>query len=72
MPVTASQLKAQIEVGKMIAQAIKETGDIGMPSGILYATLMSILSLDQYNQYIAMLKRIGVVEERFHVLYYKQ
>ena len=54
-------VKAAFEVLKAVADAIREIGSV--PSGHLYACLMSDLSLDQYEQVIATLKQAGLITE---------
>ena len=55
------QARAAIELIKTVADAIKEVGRI--PSGHLYAAMMNTLSLEQYNDLIALLKRTNLIEE---------
>lgn len=53
-----------------IAAAIREVGEI--PSGHLYASLMSQINLDEYNSLIAVLQRAGLVELKpSHLLMWK-
>jgi hypothetical protein len=49
-----------------IAEAIRGLREV--PSGHLYAQLMGHMTLDQYGQVIAILKRAGLVEEKSHLL----
>lgn len=60
------QATAQLRIVAAIAEAIKDLGSV--PSGHLYARLMGILSLDQYNQVIGILKKQGLVKEAFYEL----
>lgn len=44
-----------------VAEAIREVGEV--PSGVLYSRLMGIMSLQQYEKIIGILKGAGVVAE---------
>ncbi len=44
-----------------IYETITETG--GGPSGHLYAGMMSLISLDEYNHIISCLKKANLIEE---------
>ena len=49
---------------KLIADAIKEAGPEGIPSGFLWAALMTRFSgLAAYESYIALLIRAGIVRQ---------
>jgi len=61
---------ALIATMNAIEEAIKESGPEGIPSGHLYNTLMGHINLDQYNQIIGLLKKIGRVKESFNLLTY--
>lgn len=66
---TREQVRAALTIVKLVGQAIQEAGPDGMPSGILYASLMEQgITLGAYNQIIAVLKAAGLVTESFHVL----
>jgi hypothetical protein len=60
------QLSAGLKTVLAVAQAIRELGSV--PSGHLYARLMGVLSLDQYNKIIDILKKQGLVVEAHHEL----
>jgi hypothetical protein len=49
-----------------LGAVIKELGEV--PSGHLYARLCDRLTLEQYNGFVAMLVRAGVVSQEAHVL----
>ena len=66
--VTPDQVKAALRVIRLVADAIRDLGSV--PSGHLYATLMSHLSLESYQHVIGTLKHAGLVEERFHELFW--
>jgi hypothetical protein len=42
-----------------IVDAVKETGDLGAPGGVLYAVLQGNLSLAQFEQIMGALVRTG-------------
>ena len=50
----------------IVADAIRELGEV--PSGELYAHLMGVLNIEQYNGIIAVLKQSGLVSESRHML----
>lgn len=66
MTITKEQVSAAIRTTQAVAEAIRELKEV--PSGQLYARLMSVLSLSQYNQIIDVLKKAGVVSESNHLL----
>jgi hypothetical protein len=55
-----------IQLLAVIAETIRELGAV--PSGHLYANVMSYMSLDIYNLIISTLKKAGLVEEKAHLL----
>ena len=61
-----SEVKAALGILIAVADAIRELGEV--PSGHLYAHLMSKLSLEQYEQVIATLKQAGLITESNHLL----
>lgn len=65
---TTDRRKIIYETCKAIYDTIAEAGEEGIPSGHLYAMLCGKMSLDVYNNLIGTLKRVGMVEEKFHVL----
>lgn len=65
----ASQAKAAIEIMRAIADTIRELKQV--PSGHLYARVMGFMSLDRFNQIIAILKDAGLIEETNHLLVWK-
>jgi hypothetical protein len=60
--------EAVLVIARAVADAIKEAGDAGVPSGYIYATIMGVISLNNYNALIAQLKQLGLVSEENHVL----
>ena len=61
-----STQQSTIRIVAAIAEAIRDLGSV--PSGHLYARVMGILSLDQYNQVIGILKKQGLVTESHYEL----
>ena len=68
MTITKQEIEAAIEICAILGQAIKKAGPEGVPSGHLYAQVMSALSLNTYNTAIASLKRSGLISESHFVL----
>lgn len=66
------QISAQIEIIKIVADTIRDLSANslpgGVPSGHLYAHLMSTFTLEQYQSVIDLLKRAELVEERNYLL----
>ena len=63
---TQNDVKAALGILRAVADAIRELGEV--PSGHLYAHLMSKLSLEQYEQVIDVLKQAGLITESNHLL----
>ena len=61
-----AEVKAALGILIAVADAIRELGEV--PSGHLYAHLVSKLSLEQYEQIIATLKQAGLITESNHLL----
>lgn len=66
MTVTKKQIDAAVNGIKAIAECIREAKEI--PSGHLYAMIMSHCSLESYNYAISTLKKAGLVQEKHHLL----
>lgn len=64
--ITPERVKAALNIVQAIAETIREIGRI--PSGHLYAQLMSRMSLSEYENIIDILKRAGVVEVKNYEL----
>jgi hypothetical protein len=58
---THNDVKAALGILTAVADAIRELGEV--PSGHLYASLMSKLTLEQYEQVIGVLKSTGLIAE---------
>ena len=63
---TQNDVKAALGILRAVADTICELGEV--PSGHLYAHLMSKLSLEQYEQVIGVLKQAGLITESNHLL----
>lgn len=63
---TQNDVKAALGILSAVADAIRELGEV--PSGHLYAHLMSKLSLEQYEQVIGVLKQASLITESNHLL----
>jgi hypothetical protein len=59
--VTNTEVKAAFGILQAVAEAIRELGEV--PSGHLYANLMSKLTLAQFEQVLGVLKGAGLVRE---------
>jgi hypothetical protein len=57
---------AALMIVRHVGVAIRDLGSV--PSGHLYAQLMGILTLDQYNAIINTLKKAGMVSESGNLL----
>jgi hypothetical protein len=64
--VTTDDVKKAMQIVLVVAEAIKELGSV--PSGHLYAQLMSHMTLDTYTKIIGILKKGGMVTESGHLL----
>lgn len=56
-----NQIEAAKRTLNVIGEAIRDLGEV--PSGHLYVHLMGLITLDQYNFFIGILKEAGLVEE---------
>ena len=63
---TTNQVVAAVQTVAAIAEAIRGLAEV--PNGQLYAQVCGALTLDQYQQAIALLKRADLVSESGHVL----
>jgi hypothetical protein len=57
----SAEIAATLQIVKAVADTIRDLGSV--PSGHLYAQLMSSLTLEQYQRVIDLLKRAGLVKE---------
>lgn len=60
------EITAALQKIKLIADAVKDAGSI--PSGHLYAVVMSAISLSEYEKIIGLLKRSELISETANVL----
>ena len=68
-PCSFCQNKA-LRITVALLEAIRSAGPAGFPSGYGYAAVMGQMSLDQYQNTIALLKRTGLVKESHRLLTY--
>lgn len=66
MNLTKEQIVAYINVVKNVADIIRELGSV--PSGVLYARLTGIMTLEQYQRILGHLKNSGLIRESNHLL----
>lgn len=64
--ITKEQTKAALEILKLLADAVRELEMV--PSGELYARVMSYMSLQSYESAINTLVRSGVIRKSNHLL----
>ena len=67
---SAETTKAVLTLVHIIGSAIREAGEIGIPSGHLYAMLMGKVTLEQYEAVVNLLKRQKIISESNHLLTY--
>ena len=53
-----------------IAATIKDMGDNGAPSGIIFAGLQGQCTFSEYNSIINKLIELKLIRRKFHVLYW--
>jgi hypothetical protein len=62
MSMTIEQIRAAQKIGLSVLEAIEEAGELGAPSGVIYAALMTKgCSLPQYQSLMAPLESRGFV-----------
>lgn len=70
MTPTQNQLAAIRAIADAIVESVREAGELGAPSGIVYAALMSYgCTLDQYQAFIRALIRSGKIRQERDLLY---
>jgi hypothetical protein len=62
------KLKARVAVLTLMFEAIRLAGETGIPSGHLYAALMSKMDLDTYDSAIRTLKELKMITEVNYLL----
>lgn len=60
--------KQALQILAAVLAAISEAGETGISSGHLYAMVMGVLSLDQYQAVINELKDLDLVKESNYLL----
>ena len=65
---TDKEAKIVVATATAIAEAIREAGPRGVPSGHLYAAVMSTVSLDAYRGAVAALIKAGLVKDEGYLL----
>ena len=63
---TPEQLRAYLDALLALCEAIRALGSV--PSGVLYAHVMGVMSIDAYASAVATMKGAGLVVEEAHVL----
>lgn len=66
MQLTKKQIEAYIELHRAIADTVRELKQI--PSGHLYARLMSVLSFEQFDKIVTTLCNSGVIRKENDLL----
>jgi hypothetical protein len=63
---TREQLRAALDALLALSEAIRALGSV--PSGVLYAHVMGVMSIDAYASAVATMKGAGLVVEEANVL----
>ncbi len=63
-----SRRDALRELMIIMADAIKQAGEFGLPSGHLYAMVMGVASLELYDQIIQSFKTNGLITDKGYLL----
>ena len=63
-----AEIGAAIDVIRVLAEAVRAAGPRGVPSGHLYAHVMGVLSLGQYESALGVLKRAVLIAEDARLL----
>lgn len=58
-----------IELANMFLDVIRAGGDRGVPTGHMYAAVMGVMSLEQFQGFLTGLQKAGKVQVRNHVAY---
>ena len=67
---TREQITAAIEIMDTVIDCVKLGGDMGVPSGHVYAALMGTMSIETYERMIGLLIEAKRIKRSNHVLYY--
>lgn len=57
----AGQDRAALQILAAVVEVVAAAGELGAPSGPMYAALMSKMSLPQYEQLMGMLVNVGAL-----------
>lgn len=58
-------MKAIQMIAEAIVEAVKAAGKLGAPAGTIYAALMTYgITLEQFNQFMAALEKVGKVRRK--------
>ena len=72
MALTEAERKGIVAAVRAIAESIKEADQgQGVPSGPMYAALMGVMNLEQYNAIIGVLEGASIIRKSGHVLYWQ-
>jgi len=66
----SQQARTILEFTSALMDTVRQAGHMGVPCGHLYAATMSVLSLEQYQKFEALLLKTGKVRKSGHCLYY--
>lgn len=64
----ATSMILDVTILSTLLEAIESAGEVGIPSGHLYAICMGHLSLETYTNLITILKHLGLVTESNYLL----
>ena len=67
-PVTTTQVKAAVNLVFTVAEALRESGSV--PSGHLYAAMMSVVDMNGFENILGILKRAGIVRQSGDMLHW--
>jgi hypothetical protein len=70
-PDVKKQARAVLAAVRALIDAVRDAGPGGIPSGALYAALMGVLTLEQYERLLGLAVGSGVIESKNHLLVYK-
>lgn len=60
--VTKEQVQAYVQAMKALADAIRDSGPMGIGAGVLYSAVMGVMSLDAFERSIGLLTSAGLVK----------
>jgi hypothetical protein len=68
MTTDTNELQAALQIARILAEAIRDAGPMGLPSGHLYAAVMGKVSLGAYQSILRVLVNKGWVRDSGHLL----